>query len=329
MSGRPGFGPGVRSAAPFLNAAGEMGNNSSHHSHGHGHVHDRSRETRSLRLTLLLTGTILIVEVVGGFLSGSLALLSDAGHMLGDVSAVVLSLLALRLAARAADTRRTYGWYRLEILAALANGVLLLAIATGVVLEAIERMRAPQPVDSIMMLVVAVIGLAANAGALFVLHGSRSNLNVRSVFLHVLGDALSSVGVVIGAVLIWATGNTMIDPILSCLIGVIITIGAVTLVRESAHILLEAVPAHIDSEAIASRILAVGGIEAVHDLHIWCLTSDRVALSAHIVLPPGSDMRESDRILHAVEALLVREHEIYHTTLQIEERGYEHVGEVH
>ncbi|GMV41925.1 MAG: cation efflux system protein [Myxococcales bacterium] len=299
-----------------------------HDRHDH-HGHDRSRETRSLRLTLLLTGTILVVEVVGGLLSGSLALLSDAGHMLGDVSAVVLSMLALRLAGRAADTLRTYGWYRLEILAALANGVVLLGIATFVVLEAIERLRSPQPVDSMLMLGVAVIGLAANAAALFVLHGSRSNLNVRSVFLHVMGDALSSVGVVVGAVLIAVTGNTMIDPILSCVIGVIITIGAVSLVRESAHILLEGVPAHIDATAVGGRILDVPGVEAVHDLHIWCLTSDRVALSAHIVVPPGNDMEESGRILHAVEALLVQEYAISHATLQIEARGYEHVAEIH
>ena len=278
---------------------------------------------------MLLTGSILGVEVAGGLISGSLALLSDAGHMLGDLSAVLLSLLALRLAARAADSRRTYGWYRLEILAALANGVLLLAVATGVLLEAFERLRAPQPVDSGLMLGVAIIGLIANGAALVVLHGSRENLNVRSVFLHVLGDALSSVGVVVGAILIGVTGNTMIDPILSCLIGVIITVGAVALVRESAHILLEGVPPHIDSSKVATGIRSVQGVEAVHDLHIWSITSDKIALSAHIVVPPGSDMGESSRILHAVELLLLRDHHIAHATLQIEARGYQHVGDFH
>lgn len=308
-----------------------MGHQHHDHSHGssHHHGHDRSREGRSLRLTMALTGSILAVEVAGGLLSGSLALLSDAGHMLGDLSAVVLSLLAIRFAARAADARRTYGWYRLEILAALANGVLLLAVAVGVLLEAFERIRAPQPIDSGLMLIVALVGLVANGVALVVLHGSRSNLNVRSVFLHVLGDALSSVGVVVGAVLIGITGNTMIDPILSCLIGVIITVGAVALVRESAHILLEAVPAHIDAEAVARGIRSVRGVEAVHDLHIWCITSDRIALSAHLVIPPGTGMEESTRILHAVEVLLLRDHAIGHATLQIEARGYEHVGDFH
>jgi cobalt-zinc-cadmium efflux system protein len=307
-----------------------------HHPHGHTHGHgdhahddDRRSQARSLALTLGLTGTIFVVEVVGGILSGSLALLSDAGHMLGDLSAVVLSLLAIRLGARAADRRRTFGYYRLEILAALANGLLLLFIAGSVLYEAFERFQSPPEVDTPLMLTVAVIGLAANGVSLVLLNRNRESLNVRSVFLHVLGDTLSSVGVVAGGIVILITGNVLVDPILSCLIGVIITVGAVSLVRESAHILLESVPSNIDLDEVAHGITHVPGVEAVHDLHIWCISSGKIALSAHIVVHSESDMKRNDRILHAVETLLMSEHKISHTTLQIETHSYEHVGEVH
>ena len=284
---------------------------------------------RSLALTLIITGGIFVVELVGGFVSGSLALLSDAGHMLGDISAVILSVLAMRFAAKAADQRRTYGYYRLEILAALANGVFLIFISGYILYEAYERFQSPPSINTPIMMGVAAIGLVANIVSLLLLNRSRDNLNVRSVFLHILGDTLSSVGVVVGGALIWMTGNQLIDPILSCLIGVIITVGAVSLVRESAHILLESVPSHLNLEEVALGMEKVRGVEAVHDLHIWCITSGKVALSAHIVVSSASDMRRNEQILNEVGSLLLSEHDISHTTLQIETHTYEHVGEVH
>ncbi|QAT84661.1 cation efflux family protein [Corallococcus coralloides] len=269
----------------------------------------------------------MVAEAVGGFLTNSLALLSDAGHMLTDVSAMVLSLLALWFAGRPADLKKTYGYYRMEILSALLNGVLLLVITIFILMEAWERMRTPAPVELGPMALVAGIGLVANLAALGFLHQTHS-MNVRGAFLHVLGDTLSSVGVLIGAGVMWWTGWYVVDPIISVLISMIIVVGALRLVKDAVDVLLEAVPAHVDLEQVRSLMAKVPGVQAVHDLHVWTISSGMYALSAHLVVADPM-VCNNDDILSAVKHDLFDRFGIDHTTIQIESQSYAHLGEVH
>ncbi len=306
------------------------------HKHGHGPGPRRgggglAEERRKDRLRLLfalgLTGTIAIAEAVGGWITNSLALLSDAGHMLTDVSALLLSLLALWFSGKPADLKKTYGYYRMEILSALFNGMLLLGITGFILYEAWERFRTPAEVKLGPMAVVATVGLVANLGALGFLHRSHS-MNMRGAFLHVLGDALSSVGVLVGAAIMAATGWFVVDPIISVLISVVIVVGAIKLVRDAVDVLLEAVPAHVDMEAVKALMLKVPGVTAVHDLHVWSISSGIYALSAHlVVLDPM--VCNNDEILSAVKHELYDRFGIDHTTIQIESETYAHLGEVH
>jgi len=276
---------------------------------------------------LALTIGIAVLEAVGGWWTHSLALLSDAGHMLTDVSALVLALLALWFAGRPADLRRTYGYARLEILSALLNGVLLLGITTLIVLEAISRLRAPPEVHLGPMAVVAAIGFLANVGALAFLHRSHT-LNARAAFLHVVGDTLSSVGVLLGAGVMAVTGWAWVDPALSLAIGVVIVVGSWRLLRDAVDVLLEAVPAHVDLDAVRELLEGAEGVVAVHDLHVWSLSSGLYALSAHlVVLDPM--VCNNDTILSAVKHQLMERFGIDHTTIQIESETYAHAGEVH
>jgi cobalt-zinc-cadmium efflux system protein len=307
-----------------------------HHGHGHGHGHgprkgslaeERRKDRRRLLFALVLTATIALAEAVGGWLTNSLALMSDAGHMLTDVSALALSLLALWFAGKPADVKKTYGYYRMEILSALLNGVMLLAITGFILYEAWERFRAPSPVDLKPMAVVATVGLLANLGALGFLHRTHS-MNVRGAFLHVLGDTLSSVGVLIGAGIMALTGWFVVDPIISVVISVVIVVGAVRLVRDAVDVLMEAVPAHVDMAQIKELMLRVKGVTAVHDLHVWTISSGVYALSAHlVVLDPM--VCNNDEILSAVKHDLYDRFGIDHTTIQIESETYAHLGEVH
>jgi cobalt-zinc-cadmium efflux system protein len=228
----------------------------------------------------------MVVEAVAGWVSGALALLADAGHMLTDVGALALSLFTAMLARRPADPRRTYGYLRWEILAALVNGALLFGIAAWVVVEALGRIRNPQPVQTGIFLVVAALGLVVNLGSLWLLHGVRhGSLNARGAYLHVLGDALGSVGALSAAVIIALTGWTVADPIVSILLSLLILVGAWRLLRESTDILLEGVPRHISLEEVRQRMMEVGGVRTVHDLHVWTVTSGVVAMSGHAVVP--------------------------------------------
>jgi cobalt-zinc-cadmium efflux system protein len=278
-------------------------------------------------LALILTGTIALAEAVGGYITNSLALMSDAGHMLTDVSALALSLLALWFAGKPANLKKTYGYYRMEILSALLNGVLLLGITGVILVEAWQRFRHPAPVQLGPMAVVALVGLAANLGALGFLHQTHS-LNVRGAFLHVLGDTLSSVGVLIGAGIMAVTGWYVVDPIISVLISVVIVVGALRLVRDAVDVLLEAVPAHVDLEAVKELMLKVPGVSAVHDLHVWTISSGLYALSAHLVVG-NAQACNNDEILSAVKHELFDRFGIDHTTIQIESETYAHLGEVH
>lgn len=286
-----------------------------HRPHNHNH---RAGSRRALGLTLALTAGFMVVEFIGGWLSGSLALISDAGHMLTDVLAIGLSLLAIKFATAPANGRKTYGFYRLEILAALANGVTLIALSGFIFYEAWQRFRQPAEIKSGLMIAVAFIGLLVNlAGFLILRASSRHSLNVRGAFLHVVGDMLSSVAVVAGGLVIRFTGWRLVDPALSVLIGLVILNGAFNLVRESVDILLEAAPVGIEAREVEQAMLAVPGVRAVHHLHLWSLSSGINALSAHVQIEDQLTS-QSDALLDRMNDLLEERYGIAHSTIQLE-----------
>jgi cobalt-zinc-cadmium efflux system protein len=274
-----------------------------------------------LKWVLVFTAIFMIVEAVGGWIAGSLALLADAGHMLTDVGALTLSLLTAWIAQRPPDDSKTYGYLRWEILAALVNGAALFGIAAWVVVEAIQRIQDPQPVRTDLFLAVASAGLVVNLASLVVLHSAREgSLNVRGAYLHVLGDALGSVGAVAAAVIIALTGWTLADPIVSILLSVLILVGGWRLLRDSSEILLESVPRHVSMAEVQRRILGVSGVAAVHDLHVWTVTSGMIAMSGHAVVP---DLEAHPGVLDGIRAEMSLMG-IGHVTIQLEvERGCE------
>jgi cobalt-zinc-cadmium efflux system protein len=274
-------------------------------------------EQRRLLIAIGLTAVMLVAEAVGGLYAGSLALLSDAGHMFTDLSALLLALLALAFATRPASRRRTYGWYRLEILSALVNALLLLGICAFIFHEAYGRIRSPHPVHSGTVLVVATLGLGVNAIAYFILSRSRESLNLRGAALHVLGDAISSVGVIASAIVIRMTGWLQADAVASCAIGVVIVVGAFHLLRESIDILLEATPLDIDPLEISEALQSIPGVRGVHDLHVWSITSGMPALSVHLIVDK-SWFQNGGRMLLEAKEILVRKFNIEHTTIQVE-----------
>jgi cobalt-zinc-cadmium efflux system protein len=266
---------------------------------------------------LAITAIFMVAEVVGGLLSNSLALLADAGHMFTDVAALALSVFAMRLARRPPTPRRTFGLVRLEILAALVNGAALLLISGLIFIEAWERLREPLVIDGTIMLVVAALGLGVNVlGALLLHRHAHENLNVRGAYLHVLGDLLGSVGAITAGVIVLTTGWTPIDAIISAVIGLLILYSAWNLVREATDVLLESVPSPVDRDQILTDLMGVDGLDDVHDVHVWTLTSGFVALSAHGVI---DDPMQHSRILAEVRERM-RAHGIEHVTFQIEQR---------
>jgi cobalt-zinc-cadmium efflux system protein len=279
----------------------------------------RARDARRMTAALVLTCIIAVVEAVGGWLTGSLALLSDAGHMWTDVSALGLALLAAWFAGRPANRKRTYGYVRLEILSALVNGVMLLAITVFIVVEAIARLSAPTPVHLGPMAAVAAVGLGGNLVSMGFLHSGHS-LNTRSAFLHVLGDALSSLGVLVGAAVMYFTGWAWVDPIISIGISGVIVVGGWRVLREAVDVLLETVPPHVDVGGVEKALACIPRVTAVHDLHIWTVGSGMVALSAHLVVDEPSAC-ENDTILVAAKRALVERFGIDHSTLQIESQA--------
>lgn len=257
----------------------------------------------------------MVVEAVGGVISGSLALLADAGHMLTDAGALALSLLSAWIALRPANENKTYGYQRWEILAALVNGAALFGIAGWVVIEAIQRIQNPEPIRAGLFLIIAAGGLVVNLISLRILHGIRhGNLNVRGAYLHVLGDALGSVGALAAAAVIATTGWTLADPIISIVLALLILVGAWRLLRESTDILLESVPGHVSLAEVQRRMLGVAGVIAVHDLHVWAVTSKLVAMSGHAIVPDlGTHPEVLDRIRSEMSLL-----GIGHVTIQLE-----------
>ena len=276
--------------------------------------------TRASRLTavLVLTAAFMVVEAVGGLMSGSLALLADAGHMLTDVAALGIAVLSQRVAQRPADDRRTYGYLRLEILAAFVNGAVLFALSVWIVVEAVHRLDSPQPIKGGLFAAVAAVGLVVNVIALRLLHGdAHHDLNTRGAYLHILGDLLGSVGALVAAGLVITTGWTLADPIVSIALSLLILVSAWRLLRESVDVLLEAVPAHIRMEEVEGRLRAVPGICDVHDLHVWTVTSGVIAMSGHVVVPELADHPRVLAASHAAMGALG----IGHATIQVEIAG--------
>jgi len=280
-------------------------------------VPHRRRPTARLGWVLVATATFMVAEVVGGLLSGSLALLADAGHMFTDVAALGLSLLAMTLARRPPTSRRTFGLVRFEIVAALVNGATLLLMSGLIMLEAWRRFQEPVAIDGAIMLVVAALGLGVNVVSAMLLHEhAHDNLNVRGAYLHVLGDLLGSLGTISAGVVIIVTGWTPADPIVSVAIALLILYGAWNLVREATNVLLESVPPHVDIDALLDDLRAIEGLADVHDVHVWTLTSGFVALAAHGVIDdPADHTRVLDRVRESS-----KRHGIEHVTFQLEMR---------
>jgi cobalt-zinc-cadmium efflux system protein len=281
------------------------------------HQHDaRAQNRRVLAVVLGLTAAFTVVEVVGGIATGSLALLADAAHMLSDNLALALALLAVWLAGRPSTPDRSFGYQRAEILAALANGVILVALAIWIFVEAWQRFSNPPDVLAGWVAVVAMLGLAVNLGAAFLLHRRGSDsLNVRAALRHVLADAVGSVGVLISAFVILVTGWEYADPVAGVVIGVLVLASSWTVLRDSVQILLEGAPKGIDAAALGRRLAEAPGVVDVHDLHVWTITSGFPALSAHVLVERGDDCHARRREL---EEIVLLEYGIEHTTLQVD-----------
>lgn len=288
----------------------------------HTHRHGRARESRKqLTIVLILTATYMIVEALGGWWTGSLALLADAGHMLADTAALALALMAVWFAARPATPNKTFGYHRLEILAALLNGVGLVLITLLIFYEAYQRWFAPTPVRSVPMTIVAAIGLAVNLICARLLHRDRhDDLNVRGAWLHVIGDALGSVSAMIAGAIITLFGWYAADPLISALIGLLILWSSWNLIREATNVLLEGTPAHINLAAVEDAILETEGVSNVHDLHIWTITSGREALSAHVI---HAFSISQANLLKELRTKLHDRFGVDHLTLQMETPDFE------
>ncbi len=306
-----------------------------HHGHSHGlpvtprgtSAERRARDRKRLQLALLVTGTLFFAELIGGLVAHSLALVSDAGHMLSDLFAQGIALAALALAARPADARRTFGWHRIEILAALGNGILLALLAGGLVWQAWGRIGSPVEVQTRLMMIIAVAGLVANLIGAWLLHGAES-LNVRGAYLHVVSDSVSSVAVLIGGVVMYfKKGVYWVDPALSILIAAFVLWGAIRLVREAVDILLDTVPKELDRDRVTKAMGSIDGVIAIHDVHIWSITNGLHSLSAHVVVRVEDDARGGE-LLRRLHELLQREFKIEHSTLQLEPVGFDHVGTI-
>jgi cobalt-zinc-cadmium efflux system protein len=287
-----------------------------HDGHAHARATAATRSRPALGVTLVLTCAFLVVELIAGFWTGSLALLADAGHMLTDAGALALALFATWIASRPPTPAKTYGYYRAEILAALVNALVLLVVAGAILVEAWRRWETPSAVLAGPMAVVAAAGLAVNLACAWLLHhGADASLNVRAAYLEVLSDALSSLATLVAAAVVLATGWTGADPLAGVLIALLIVPRTWSLLKQAVNVLLEGTPPHLELGEIEAAMCAVAGVRRVHDLHVWTLTSGREAMSAHVVV---ADVRESERLLETLHALLHARFGIDHTTMQLE-----------
>jgi cobalt-zinc-cadmium efflux system protein len=292
------------------------------HAHDHGHAHDHhhggdEKNESRIAIAALLTGGFMGVELVGGVLAGSLALMADAGHMLSDFGSLALAWIGFRMARRPADARRTFGFRRFPVLAAFVNGLAIFAIAVWIVVEAIQRLQSPQDVDPTIMLWVAAGGLAMNIVSFLVLHGAdRENLNVRGALIHVIGDLLGSVAAIVGAIIIMTTGWVQADPLLSILVALIILRSAWAITRESAHILLEGAPQHVDLDAVTLDLKHhVEGVEDIHHAHLWSLDGRRSMMTLHAKV---ANEMAGPGVVTRIKTRLRETHGIGHATVEIE-----------
>lgn len=294
------------------------------HAHGHSHSHAHAPNTKKGLLTaLIITAGIMVLEFAGGLITDSLALLSDSGHMLSDTASLALSLIAVMLAAKPATARNSYGFYRIEILAALFNGATLFIIAGFIMWEAWQRFAAPPEVAGGTMMVIAAIGLLANLASAWALtrRSGTDNINVRSAYLHVMGDALGSVGALLAGLLMQLFSWYIADPIISVLVALLILRSAWNVIKQAFHILMEGTPHTVDAAAVKEALLSVKGVYDIHDLHIWTITSGMDALSAHLIVHDGSDFRQ---ILQEALDVLEQRFGVDHATLQIEDSALRH-----
>ncbi|ADP17404.1 cobalt-zinc-cadmium resistance protein CzcD [Achromobacter xylosoxidans A8] len=283
-------------------------------SHQHGDV--RALPESRLWIAFALTSTFMLVEIAGGMITGSLALISDAMHMLTDAMALLLALVAIRAGRKAADLMRTYGYARFEILAAAVNALVLLGVAFYILYEAYQRLSAPQDIQSLGMLAVAVVGLVVNLISMRLLASAKDeSLNVKGAYLEVWADMLGSIGVIVGAVLIWFTGWRWVDSALAVGIGFMVFPRTWTLLRECVNILLEGVPPGMSLQAVRDAIAGTAGVAAIHDIHLWAVTQSNPMLTGHVVLAPGAD---GEQVRCAIEARLQEDFDLHHTTLQME-----------
>ena len=302
--------------------------------HGHGHVAGRAVDRSRLRAVLAVTVTVVVVELVGAWVSGSLALLADAGHMVTDAVAVTVALSASFVATKAPTSRRTFGFHRAEILAALVNAVVLLGVCGYLAVEGVRRIMDPAPVQTGAMLAFAAVGLAANAVSLALLTGRRdSSLNMRGAHLEVLGDLLGSALVVVAAVVIMTTGFLRADPLVSLVIAVLILPRSFRLLRDAVNVLLETAPPHLDLDDVRDHLRRVPGVVDVHDLHAWTITSGMPVLSAHVTVTDAClAQRGVGRLLDEFSGCVAAHFDVEHVTFQIEpesHRAHEDLGEAH
>lgn len=295
---------------------------------GHSHVNPGQGNERALWIALLLTSTFLVAEVVGGILTGSLALISDAAHMFTDTAALAISLVAIRIGKRPADTRRTFGYYRFEILAAALNAILLFFVAIYILFEAYQRLKNPPEIESTGMLVVATLGLVVNLISMRLLSGGKNeSLNVKGAYLEVWSDMLGSIGVILGALIIRFTGWSWVDSAIAVAIGLWVLPRTWTLLKTSMNVLLEGVPEGIGLAEVEQAIADVPGITCVHDLHVWAITSGKTSLTVHAVCT--GDTPNYPQTLKAIRSMLADRFDIHHATVQLEDHPCEQATELH
>lgn len=295
---------------------------------GHSHAIPGSQNERALRLALLLTTTFLIAEVIAGFLTGSLALISDAAHMFTDAAALAIALVAVRIGKRPADSRRTFGYYRFEILAAAFNAILLFLVAIYILFEAYQRLKSPPEIQSTGMLIVAVMGLVINLVSMRLLSGGKEHsLNVKGAYLEVWSDMLGSIGVIAGALIIRFTGWSWVDSLVAVAIGLWVLPRTWLLLKESLNVLLEGVPEGIGLDQVQQAILAVPGVQSLHDLHVWTISSGKVSLTVHVVC--DAEETTNDRLLASIRLMLAKQFDIHHSTVQLEHEPCEQASDLH
>jgi cobalt-zinc-cadmium efflux system protein len=289
------------------------------HSQNHTHEHNHRPGSRHLIIVLSITAAYMLAEFLGGILTNSLALLADAGHMLSDVGSMMLAVIAMRFASKPRTASMTYGYFRAEILAAMANGITLVVVAIVIVYQAVMRLQAPPEVRSGPMLAIATVGLLVNLAGAWILFGKKDeNLNVRGAFLHVLADALGSVGAIAAGVAMLVAGWYLADPIVSMFVALLILLSSGRLLKESVKILMEGAPSHVDMQELEATIRSVPGINDVHDLHVWTVTSGFDAVSVHIGVTNCDTMADGQQLLTRLRYLIKERHGIHHTTIQLE-----------